>query len=396
MHASTHHTPYPWTTALGRELRERRIALSLTQAEVGHLAGVSGSTIGKAERGETLAYDSRAKLHAYLREEHTDDARALAMADALEPVNDDADGALDTIEFMGVAIPVDTERELVVLKPLCEAVGLSWRGQQERLERASWACTRVIRVQLPGDVQGRDVTMLPRKQVPMWIATVDATRLRNDDAREWVEAFQRECVDVLDRHWNRGAGAAPERRQPIARMPQPLDVPALVAAVGATLGPILARSDRMFAQLIGRMDSHHSDTEEDLERVESRVATVESNVVELRQFLPAKRARGEVFLSEIAGDLALTSRAGKPHWQLVRAVMDSVGALERSTASRLVLDDNGKEITRRVVLAECVASTKTLVASSVPSTRPGEFDEVCIGGTTFTYAMPRADAVGAG
>jgi hypothetical protein len=179
-------------------------------------------------------------------------------------------------------------------------------------------------------------------------------------------------------------------------MPQPLDVAAIAAVVGATLSPILARSDRMFAEMLGRMDSHRNDTDDELERVDARVDTVEGNVVELRQFLPAKRAPGEVFLSEIAGDLALTSKAGKPHWQVVRAVLDSSGLLDRSTAQRLVLDDNGKEITRRVVLAEFVEPTKALVAQFVMGTRPGEFDEVTIGGTTFTYAMPRAVEAGAG
>jgi hypothetical protein len=91
----------------------------------------------------------------------------------------------------------------VVFRRLCETVGADPDGQLNRLARvretgARWASTSIMEVQMPGDDQRRKVVVLPIRSIPMWAATLDASRLA-DDARALVVAYQDTAAEVLAR-----------------------------------------------------------------------------------------------------------------------------------------------------------------------------------------------------
>ena len=118
---------------------------------------------------------------------------------------------LTRIPFHGTEI-VATEIDgapHVAVRPVCEAIGLSANGQLERLRRQPWACTRVTRVQLPGDTQARDVTMLDRQTFTMWLATIDTSRVKDPAARDLLIAYQKEAASALDRYFNEGGAINP-------------------------------------------------------------------------------------------------------------------------------------------------------------------------------------------
>lgn len=93
--------------------------------------------------------------------------------------------------------------EHVVIKPMCEQMGLDSQAQQRRLQRTAWGrtCTAIMAVQLPGDQQRREVFCLHRKRVAMWLATLDTRRVR-PEVRPFLEALQERAADVLDAYFS--------------------------------------------------------------------------------------------------------------------------------------------------------------------------------------------------
>ncbi len=102
--------------------------------------------------------------------------------------------------------------EYVVIKPLCESLGIDDRSQRARIQRSAWGktCGVMMTLQLPGDVQRREVFTLHRKRIAMWLATLDTARVR-EEVRQRLELLQNEAADVLDAYFS--GKAAPQMSQ---------------------------------------------------------------------------------------------------------------------------------------------------------------------------------------
>lgn len=98
------------------------------------------------------------------------------------------------------------------LRKACDNLGIDADSQRQKLAGKAWACTAMITVQLPGDRQRREVFMIHRKSVPMWLATIDPERVA-EHVRPKLELYQREVADVLDKWFD---GAPKETRQSLA------------------------------------------------------------------------------------------------------------------------------------------------------------------------------------
>jgi hypothetical protein len=97
--------------------------------------------------------------------------------------------------------------EHVVIKPLCEHLGIDADSQRKRILRSAWGktCTVIMTVQLPGDGQRREVLCLHRKRIAMWLATLEVNRVR-EEARPYLALLQNEAADVLDAYFSAKAG----------------------------------------------------------------------------------------------------------------------------------------------------------------------------------------------
>ena len=114
---------------------------------------------------------------------------------------------ISTIPFHGTNI-IATEINgvpHVAVKPICETFGINANGQVQRVKRQPWASTCITHVQLPGDTQSREVTFIDRKTFTMWLATIETSRLKNEQAKDLLIAYQREAADALDQYFNEGA-----------------------------------------------------------------------------------------------------------------------------------------------------------------------------------------------
>lgn len=139
---------------------------------------------------------------------------------ALIPFNFHGD-ALDVVRVEGdVALAV---------RRLCEALGLDPDAQLRRLDRLAaegvrWAVTAIVAATGP-DGKTYQVRALPRRSIPMWAATVDASRVA-PEVRARLVAYQDEAAEVL-------AEAFLDQRRPARPIPAREQLRGLIATAAA-------------------------------------------------------------------------------------------------------------------------------------------------------------------
>lgn len=148
--------------------------------------------------------------------------------------------ALTPVEFHGAILSVILINGVphVAIKPICEAIGLTWQGQLERIKRhpVLSTCVSVIRMQMPGDDQAREAVMLPLDKLDGWLFGVSVRRVR-PELRERLTQYQAECFDALARHFG-GAVAHPDSAgAPALPAPGGIDVRALLLS-GQSSAPV--------------------------------------------------------------------------------------------------------------------------------------------------------------
>lgn len=114
---------------------------------------------------------------------------------------------LQSIPFHGTHIIVTREQQIAV-RPVCEAIGLDPDSQQRRVKRQPWATTAMMTV-VAADGKIRDMLTVDRRTFTMWLATIETSRIKNEQARDLLIAFQREAADALDAYFNAGAAINP-------------------------------------------------------------------------------------------------------------------------------------------------------------------------------------------
>lgn len=111
--------------------------------------------------------------------------------------------SLGSFEFHGdlVTVVTNSEGNWAVLGQLCQNLMLDANGQKQGVERKSWSRGRtcVTHVQLPGDTQARPQFLIHERIVPMWLANITSSRIKDEAKREKVEIAQVELADALYR-----------------------------------------------------------------------------------------------------------------------------------------------------------------------------------------------------
>lgn len=119
---------------------------------------------------------------------------------ALEPIEvRDVDFYEDTLTAVLVDVEQGQSQVFVPVKPLSDALGLSWSGQYERLQRDAVLSeeTEKITISREGD-QAREMVCLPLDYVNGWLFSINANRVKAE-IRERLIRYQRECYQILAR-----------------------------------------------------------------------------------------------------------------------------------------------------------------------------------------------------
>ncbi|RIT32703.1 phage antirepressor [Mycobacteroides abscessus] len=97
--------------------------------------------------------------------------------------------------------------DMVSLRHTCEAIGLAVDSQRRKLRSRSWA-TVTQEVSVAEDGKPREMTMIDRRTLTMWLATIDENRV-SDEARPVLIAFQAGAADALDAYFHEGGAINP-------------------------------------------------------------------------------------------------------------------------------------------------------------------------------------------
>ena len=98
-------------------------------------------------------------------------------------------------------------KPMVSLRHACDALGIAFDAQRVKLQGKSWA-TITMSVTVAEDGKTRDMLMIDRRTMTMWLATIDENRV-GEAAKPTVVAFQAEAADALDAYFHDGGAINP-------------------------------------------------------------------------------------------------------------------------------------------------------------------------------------------
>lgn len=130
---------------------------------------------------------------------------------ATDSVLEETEARVERVEFPGLpGAGMDTVmhegKPYVVVKRVCEVLGVGFKSQHEKLTSISWGKTGIRLIRIPDPKGVLQATLCIRAdRVPMWLATMDPVRMRDPVKRAILERYQEEAADVLARHFSKPA-----------------------------------------------------------------------------------------------------------------------------------------------------------------------------------------------
>ena len=103
------------------------------------------------------------------------------------------------------------DQKWVAIRPVCDQLGIDTQAQHRKLDQAEWA-TIAMKAVVAADGKLRDMVMLDADHLPMWLGTIQASRV-NEGARPTLIAYQREAARALRDYFYRGVAVATELSQ---------------------------------------------------------------------------------------------------------------------------------------------------------------------------------------
>lgn len=187
-----------------------------------------GNTVGRSqEHHNLLAYeqagavaDNAPKLTASAAD--TTDSYAHPTESTENMKNTTTVMSTEIIPFHGSMLEAGKadDKVWVSVRRMCEPLELAFNGQFEKLssvDRAPWAVVRIMRMTGP-DGKIYETFCLELDCVPMWLATIDSSRVALH-LREKIVLFQKEAAKALRDHFFKAPKPAPPpTRTEIARM----------------------------------------------------------------------------------------------------------------------------------------------------------------------------------
>lgn len=96
----------------------------------------------------------------------------------------------------------------VAIKPICDAMGIDWKSQRRRLEDDQILSEGRVTMTLPSVGGPQETVCLRLDLVNGWLFTIDDARVKDEETRQKVLAYKRECYAVLFKHFHGKAEAA--------------------------------------------------------------------------------------------------------------------------------------------------------------------------------------------
>lgn len=154
-------------------------------------------------------------------------------------------GEIVTVNFRGDELYGFKQDDGVFLavKPMCEAMGLQWEPQRQRLQRDPVLSEGTSIMKVPfGRGGAQDMLCIKLELVNGWLFGIDSGRIKDEAVRERVILYQRECYQVLHDHFSGKRKVVPEiDGDELDQVPSMNERRSLVAEARQTFGILAAR-----------------------------------------------------------------------------------------------------------------------------------------------------------
>lgn len=122
--------------------------------------------------------------------------------------------SIGTINGVEIYAVIDEKGQtLVPIKPICQAIGIDFEGQRQRIQRDRRLSSVAFKIKATGtDGKLYDMLCLPLQYTYGWLFSIESSMVA-PNAREQVEKYQDECYDVLYRHFFNRAQRQAESNQ---------------------------------------------------------------------------------------------------------------------------------------------------------------------------------------
>jgi hypothetical protein len=113
-------------------------------------------------------------------------------------------GKIVTVDFRNDTL-FAVERDdgfFVAVTPICETLGLDAKKQRERIQRDAILSEGGAIMALPSTGGMQETFCLRLDLVHGWLFTIDESRVKDEETRQRVLAYKRECYSVLFRHFH--------------------------------------------------------------------------------------------------------------------------------------------------------------------------------------------------
>ncbi len=126
-------------------------------------------------------------------------------------------GEIVTVNFRGDELYGFKQDDgvFLALKPMVEAMGLTWEAQRQRVQRDPILSEGTCIMKVPfGRGGAQEAVCLNVELIQGWLFTIDTPRIKDEEVRRKVQMYQRECYAVLHAHFTGKAKSANDGLEP--------------------------------------------------------------------------------------------------------------------------------------------------------------------------------------
>lgn len=108
---------------------------------------------------------------------------------------------LVAVEFNNHQIEVIEETQSIVVKDICEAIGIGYISQYEKIVADESFESKLIKVQTNGGLQ--EVFTIPLSKLNGWLFSINPNKVKPEVKQKLIE-YKKECFNVLNNYFNNG------------------------------------------------------------------------------------------------------------------------------------------------------------------------------------------------
>ncbi|UXC28605.1 phage antirepressor N-terminal domain-containing protein [Aliarcobacter butzleri] len=108
---------------------------------------------------------------------------------------------LVTVDFNNHQLEVIEETQSIVVKDICENLGIAFKPQFEKLKSDESYESKLIKVQTRGGLQ--EVFTIPLSKLDGWLFSINPNKVKPEVKQKLIE-YKKECFNVLNNYFNNG------------------------------------------------------------------------------------------------------------------------------------------------------------------------------------------------